>query len=381
MPTGFSFRKPTWFPKDEVESLSKRLKRMNPRAPVKKIHFGNAKIDEMLDIRGFNLNAILELDPEFLTDSHHEHHDEVESFVFKSDKPFDGAKLEQFLSGMIQVYGPDLLRYKGVLWMKGKKQRVVFQGVHMMMGGDMGKPWAQGREEELDPGVHRQEAAEGPVPRRPGAMPGRMIAVRNLEHRYEGNRALSLPQWQAAAGSRWLILGPSGCGKTTLLHVLAGLIKPSAGEVSVFDTDLLSLKGAALDQWRGSKVGIVLQALHLVPHLSVRDNLRLAQYLARAPQSDAARRRRARRARRGRQGCAPAAELSQGEQQRVAIARAVVNGPKLLLADEPTASLDDAAAARAVDLLLEVAERRKATLVVATHDSRVKQRFGNTLQL
>jgi len=128
----------------EVESLSKRLRRMNPRAPVKKIHFGEAKIEEILDIRGFNLNAILELDPEFLADSHHEHHDEVESFAFRSDKPFDGDKLEQFLSGMIQVYGPDLLRYKGVLWMKGKPQRVVFQGVHMMMGGDMGKPWAKG---------------------------------------------------------------------------------------------------------------------------------------------------------------------------------------------------------------------------------------------
>ena len=127
----------------DVESLSKRLKRMNPRAPIKKVNFGNAPIAEVLDIRGFNLNAILELDPTFLTDSHHEHHDEVESFVFKSDKPFDGAKLEQFLSGMIQVYGPDLLRYKGVLWMKGKKERVVFQGVHMMMGGDMGKPWGK----------------------------------------------------------------------------------------------------------------------------------------------------------------------------------------------------------------------------------------------
>jgi len=129
---------------DEVQKLTARVKRMNPRAPVKKVHFGNAPIGEVLDIRGFNLNAILELDPEFLTDTHHEHHDEVESFVFKSEKPFDGDKLEQFLSGMIQVYGPDLLRYKGVLWMKGKPQRVVFQGVHMMMGGDMGKPWAKG---------------------------------------------------------------------------------------------------------------------------------------------------------------------------------------------------------------------------------------------
>jgi G3E family GTPase len=127
----------------EVDTLSKRLKRMNPRAPIKKVDFGKAPIDEVLDIRGFNLNAILELDPEFLVDSHHEHHDEVESFVFKSDKPFDGDKLEQFLSGMIQVYGPDLLRYKGVLWMKGNARRVVFQGVHMMMGGDMGKPWTK----------------------------------------------------------------------------------------------------------------------------------------------------------------------------------------------------------------------------------------------
>jgi G3E family GTPase len=128
---------------EETEILIKRLKKMNPRAPIKKVNFGNTPIEEVLDIRGFNLNAILELDPEFLTDSHHEHHDEVESFVFKSDKPFDGNKLEQFLSGMIQVYGTDLLRYKGVLWMKGNPKRVVFQGVHMMMGGDMGKPWTK----------------------------------------------------------------------------------------------------------------------------------------------------------------------------------------------------------------------------------------------
>ena len=125
----------------EAEQLSRRLKTMNPRAPIKKVHFGNAPIAEVLDIRGFNLNAILELDPQFLTDVQHEHHDEVESFVFRSDKPFNGDKLEQFLSGMIQMYGPELLRYKGVLWMKGNPRRVVFQGVHMMMGGDLGKPW------------------------------------------------------------------------------------------------------------------------------------------------------------------------------------------------------------------------------------------------
>ncbi len=129
---------------NEITILTDRLRRMNPRAQMKKVHFGEAPIEELLDLRGFNLNAILELDPEFLVDSHHDHHDEVESFVFRSDKPFNGDKLEQFLSGMIQVYGPDLLRYKGVLWMKGNPNRVVFQGVHMMMGGDVGKPWAKG---------------------------------------------------------------------------------------------------------------------------------------------------------------------------------------------------------------------------------------------
>jgi G3E family GTPase len=133
---------------EETQKLLQRLKRMNPRAPIKKVHFGDAPIGEVLDIRGFNLNAILQLDPEFLVDSHHEHHDEVESFVFKADKPFDGQKLEQFLSGMIQVYGPDLLRYKGVLWMKGNPRRVVFQGVHMMMGGDMGKPWGKSEKKQ-----------------------------------------------------------------------------------------------------------------------------------------------------------------------------------------------------------------------------------------
>jgi G3E family GTPase len=129
---------------DETKALVERLKRMNPRAPIRKVHFGEAPLAEVLDIRGFNLNAILELDPQFLTDIQHEHHDQVESFVFRSGKPFDGQKLEQFLSGMIQVYGPDLLRYKGVLWMKGNPRRVVFQGVHMMMGGDLGKPWGKG---------------------------------------------------------------------------------------------------------------------------------------------------------------------------------------------------------------------------------------------
>ena len=208
-----------------------------------------------------------------------------------------------------------------------------------------------------------------------------MIAVHGLVQRYGGVEALRLAAWTAASGSRWLVLGPSGCGKTTLLHVVAGLVRPSEGEVNVLQTPLHALPSKKTDQWRGANVGIVLQALHLVKHLSVRDNLRLAQYLARAPQDDA----RIAEALdalgvAGKASRRPA-ELSQGEQQRVAVARAVVNRPKLLLADEPTASLDDAAAAKAVDLLVEQAARHSATLVVATHDARVKARFDDRREL
>jgi len=208
-----------------------------------------------------------------------------------------------------------------------------------------------------------------------------MIAVRGLAHRYGAVEALRLAEWKVAQGERWLVLGASGSGKSTLLHALAGLIQPSEGEIEVAGENLRRLEGGRLDRWRGTTVGIVLQALHLVKHLSVRDNLRLAQYLAHVPQDDA---------RIGDTlaalGVAPKAgrrptELSQGEQQRVAIARAVVNRPKLLLADEPTANLDDAAAAKVVDLLSEQAARHGATLVVATHDARVKGKFRERLEL
>jgi G3E family GTPase len=126
---------------NDVAALKERLAQMNPRAPIKPVHFGQAPIEDILDIRGFNLNAILELDPEFLEDDHHHHSDDVSSFVFRAPAPFDGLKLEEFLSSMIQVYGQDLLRYKGVLSLKDNPQRVVFQGVHMLMGGDVGRPW------------------------------------------------------------------------------------------------------------------------------------------------------------------------------------------------------------------------------------------------
>ena len=208
-----------------------------------------------------------------------------------------------------------------------------------------------------------------------------MITVRGLAHGYGSSDVLRLAEWHAAQGSRWLVLGPSGCGKTTLLHVLAGLIRPRQGEVQISGKQLHALEPSEMDRWRGANVGIVLQGLHLVRHLTVRDNVRLAQYMAHATQ-DAGRVDDALAA----LGVADKAgrrpgELSEGERQRVAIARAVVNRPKLMLADEPTANLDDAAAARAIGLLIEQAERHGATLVVATHDARVKTSFSEQLVL
>ena len=208
-----------------------------------------------------------------------------------------------------------------------------------------------------------------------------MIAVRGLAHRYGGQDALRLAEWNVAQGERWLVLGASGSGKTTLLHILAGLVRPSEGQVEVSGENILKLEGARLDRWRASTVGIVLQALHLMKHLSVRDNLRLAQYLAHVPQDDARIADALGALGVGEKAGRRPSELSQGEQQRVAIARAVVNRPKLLLADEPTANLDDAAAAKAVDLLSEQAARHGATLIVATHDARVKGKFRERLEL
>lgn len=160
---------------DEVDALMHRLKHMNPRAPQKAVHFGEVAIKEVFDLRGFNLNAKLDIDPDFLKDDgddahdhhdhdhvhgehcdhpshhhghggghHHHHDDDVKSFVFRSERAFDAAKLEDFLGAIVNVYGPRMLRYKGVLNMQGTDRKVIFQGVHQLMGSDLGPKWADG---------------------------------------------------------------------------------------------------------------------------------------------------------------------------------------------------------------------------------------------
>jgi len=183
----------------ELDALQHRLKHMNPRAPQKVVHFGEVSLAQVFDLRGFNLNAKLDIDPDFLSDdAHHEHHhgehcdhpshkhghdhhdhdhahhdhahgehcdhpshqhdhahghghhhhhdDDVKSFVFKSKRQFDPAKLEDFLGAIVNIYGPKMLRYKGVLNMKGTERKVIFQGVHQLMGSDLGPEWGQNEE-------------------------------------------------------------------------------------------------------------------------------------------------------------------------------------------------------------------------------------------
>jgi len=208
-----------------------------------------------------------------------------------------------------------------------------------------------------------------------------MFVLEYLTHAYNGTEVLKVPAWRAEQGAHWLVIGPSGSGKTTLLHILAGILRPLAGAISIAGQDLMALKPAALDRFRGQHIGIVLQRLHLVPSLSVLKNLLLAQYFAGVTQDEARAHEVLSSLDVADKAHAYPHELSFGQAQRVAVARAVVNRPKLLLADEPTSNLDDARCAQAYVLLESQARACGATLVIATHDQRIKSRMSNYFEL
>ena len=208
-----------------------------------------------------------------------------------------------------------------------------------------------------------------------------MFSLTHIKHRYGPETVLDLPDLEAAQGSHQLILGQSGSGKTTLLHILAGLRKPTEGSVVVADQNLQALSGNALDRFRGRQIGIVFQRLHLLSTLTVENNLLMAPYLANLPQQRERIHDVLSKLDMGHKAGAYPHELSLGQRQRVAIARAVMNQPKVLLADEPTASLDDVRAEKVLDLLIDQAHAHGSTLIVATHDRRILDRFENTLVL
>jgi putative ABC transport system ATP-binding protein len=208
-----------------------------------------------------------------------------------------------------------------------------------------------------------------------------IIEIEALRHEIGGRIVLDLPEWRLETGEHCLVLGASGSGKTTLLNIVAGLLEPTAGRVSLAGQALSEMRAAARDAFRGRRVGIIFQTLHLIGALDVADNLRLARRLAGlAPDEGLIAELLAGLDLVDLAGARPR-RLSFGEAQRVAIARAVVTEPALVLADEPTSALDDANCARVLDLLLGQANAVGASLVVATHDARIKARFPSQLHL
>ncbi|HWV30570.1 MAG TPA: ABC transporter ATP-binding protein [Dyadobacter sp.] len=202
-----------------------------------------------------------------------------------------------------------------------------------------------------------------------------MLQVASLTKTFANGATLNFPGWNVNHGEQWLLLGESGSGKTTLLHILGGLLRPSSGRVVVNGADLYTLPARTLDRFRGQHIGIVFQQPHLIRSMTVEENLFLAQCLAGMKKEvlrirevldalDIDHKRRA-----------YPQELSQGQAQRVGIARALVNRPALLLADEPTSSLDNRNADVVIRLLSDLAASEGSTLIISTHDDRVKEAF------
>jgi putative ABC transport system ATP-binding protein len=206
-----------------------------------------------------------------------------------------------------------------------------------------------------------------------------MLETKNLRFKYDNNLELNFPDIKTSK-ENLLILGASGIGKTTFLHLLSGLLKPMNGEIDLLGTKISKLKMSEMDRFRGKNIGIVFQKPHFINSLTVKENLQLAQYISKKSDKnriqslleslgieDKANKK--------------TQNLSQGEKQRVSIALAIVNSPKLILADEPTSSLDDLNCDRVITILKNQASKYKAKLIIITHDYRLKKHFKNTLSL
>lgn len=208
-----------------------------------------------------------------------------------------------------------------------------------------------------------------------------MIVVSSLDHRYDSDNALSFPDFQVGKGEACLLLGNSGSGKTTLLHLMGGLLRIQRGSVLVDGQDLSGLSEVEADCFRAKHMGFIFQRNHLISALTVKKNLLMAPYLANLKQDEKrvdevldqlglAEKKHARIHR-----------LSQGQAQRVAIARAILNKPAVIFADEPTSALDDRNCERVINLLLDVSVQNKCTLLVATHDQRLKSVIQKQIQI
>jgi len=208
-----------------------------------------------------------------------------------------------------------------------------------------------------------------------------MVVTQNIRFSYGKSTDFSFPDITAAAGETLLITGGSGKGKTTLLHLLGGLMRPVSGRIFIDSTDISQLKNRKRDRFRGQNIGIVLQQSHFVAALSVIENVALASWLATGKQAAQKARELLTQLGLDAQLDKLPSQLSIGQQQRASIARALINSPKLLLADEPTSSLDNENAVIVADMLSALAAQFGTALIIVTHDQRLKDRFPNQISL
>lgn len=190
-----------------------------------------------------------------------------------------------------------------------------------------------------------------------------------------------MPDVFCQAGNTLLVTGNSGKGKTTYLHILAGLLKPTSGQVTIDNIDVTKLSEQKIDAFRGKNIGVVFQKSHFIASLTVLENLEMASWLATGKKHTKRAKNLLEKLDVLDQATKLVSQLSVGQQQRVSIARALMNKPKVLLADEPTSSLDDKNAEKVIDLLENLAKEYQAALLIVTHDSRIKQRFTNQITM
>ena len=207
-----------------------------------------------------------------------------------------------------------------------------------------------------------------------------MIKTESLKFSYDGNKYFDFPDINLDSGENLLIIGNSGIGKTTLLHLLAGILKPESGSINISGTDISKFSDTELDKFRGDNIGIVFQKPHFISSLTINENLKLAQYLSSSKTSVDAKKILESLNINDKYQQKPN-QLSEGEKQRASIALALINSPSLILADEPTSSLDDFNCDNVIKLLKTQAKDHKAQLIVITHDARLKKHFKNNLNL
>lgn len=208
-----------------------------------------------------------------------------------------------------------------------------------------------------------------------------MIATTGITFSYQKEQVFHMPDIFCQAGNTILITGNSGKGKTTYLHILAGLLRPSSGKIEIDKKEITELSESKLDKYRGKNIGVVFQKPHFIEAFSVLENLEMASWLATGKKHSKRAKDLLFKLGVADQGNKLPSQLSVGQQQRVSIARALMNQPKVLLADEPTSSLDDANAEIVIKLLEDLSKEYKAALIIVTHDTRIKQKFTNQITM